>query len=157
MEGVVASRNYFLKHLRDLPDEAWTFKPFPEGKNLMETLVHLRIDDLMAAESIQTLAEPNYAATEPLYTDIEKGKDYLLESLSRSHAELLSLIRQQFSDKPLDAEICIWGSMMPLYRGVPYLSSEDFYHAGQAAFIRMAVQPDWDYYLQIYGHPGDQP
>jgi hypothetical protein len=155
--GVVASRNYFLKHLTDIPEEAWAFKPFPECKNLLETLVHLRIDDLMASESIQTLEEPNYEATISAYADMEKGPSYLLSSLQQSHVELLALIRERFASKPLDAEICIWGSMMPLFRGVPYLSSEDFYHAGQAAFIRIAVQPDWDYYAQIYGQPGDQP
>jgi len=151
IEGVVSSRRYFIKHLANLPDEAWTFKPFPECKNLLETLVHLRIDDLMAAESIRTLEDPDYESTDGLYADMEQGKDFLLDALRLSHADLLALIRQKFAGQPLDSEICVWGTIMPLYRGIPYLSSEDFYHAGQAAFVRMAVQPDWDYYNQIYG------
>ena len=30
------------------------------------------------------------------------------------------------------------------------ISSEDYYHAGQITFIRMATDPQWDYYRSIY-------
>jgi len=92
VEGVASSRRYFLKHLANLPGEAWAYKPFPECMNLLETLVHLRIDDLTAAESIETLDEPDYSVTDSHYSDMAKGKDFLIESLNQSHAKLLSLI-----------------------------------------------------------------
>lgn len=152
IEGIASSRNYFLRHLRDLPDEAWSYKPFPECKSILESLVHLRIDDEMALESIQTKEEPDYAAaTVGAYEEIPKGQSYLLERLAQSHQNLIEKLKGTFEGAPLDAEICVWGSMKPLYRGVPYFSSEDFYHAGQLAFVRMAIQPDWDYYSAIYG------
>jgi hypothetical protein len=37
---------------------------------------------------------------------------------------------------------------------VAYLTAEDFYHAGQLAFIRMATDPGWDYFGSIYGGDG---
>ena len=158
IESVISSRKYFLRHLEGLPDEAWTFKPFSECKNILETQVHLRNDDEMAAESILTKEEPDYeTATIGAYEEVANGPDVLLNRLAVSHQRLLDLIRSEFSSESLNGEICIWGSMKPLYRGVPYLSSEDFYHAGQVAFVRMAIQPDWNYYGDIYGAPADQP
>lgn len=152
ISGIVSSRHYFLKHLRDMPEAAWTFKPYPECKSALETLVHLRIDDDTAVESIMSKADPDYiAATLGSYEEIEKGSAYLLERLENSHRQLTDVIRSDFSGKDLDTEICVWGDMKPLYRGVPYFSSEDFYHSGQIAFIRMAVQPEWNYYADIYG------
>lgn len=153
IEGVADSRAYFLKHIEGLPDQAWTFKPYPECKSVLETLVHLRIDDDMAVESILSQTEPDYAAaTVGAYEQTDRGSDFLLARLATSHQALLDLLRTRFADSPLDAEICVWGAKMPLYRGIPYFSSEDFYHAGQVAYIRMAIQPDWNYYGEIYGH-----
>jgi hypothetical protein len=152
LDGLRFSRQRFLAHLKDLPDSAWTYKPFPEGKNILETLVHLRIDDDMAAESILTKKEPDYeAATVGAYEEMANGPEFLLNRLADSHRRLLELLKSEFGELPMAAEICIWGHMMPVYQGIPFLSSEDFYHAGQVAYVRMAVQPDWDYYAAIYG------
>ncbi len=152
LQGLIASRQRFLAHLKSLPDTAWTFKPFPECKNILETLVHLRIDDDMAAESILTKKEPDYeAATVGAYEEMANGPEFLLNRLADSHRRLLDLLKSEFGEQPLDAEICVWGRHLPVYQGIPFLSSEDFYHTGQVAYVRMAIQPDWDYYAAIYG------
>ena len=52
---------------------------------------------------------------------------------------------------PLDAEFSAFGSKMKLAAGIPHLSSEDYYHAGQVSYIRMATDPAWDYYGHVYG------
>jgi hypothetical protein len=52
---------------------------------------------------------------------------------------------------PLDAEVALWGTPQKLGRAIAYLTAEDFYHAGQIAFIRMASDPEWDYYACVYG------
>jgi uncharacterized damage-inducible protein DinB len=141
------ARTYFFKHLHGLKDEQWDWKPYPECKNIRETLAHLIADDRAALESLQTNKEPNYAALDEQERDITK----LRMLLEKSHQELCEFLLKKFASASLDAEVCIWGRKTPLAKGVPYLISEDFYHAGQVAFIRMATDPKWDYYSAIYG------
>lgn len=78
----------------------------------------------------------------------------LFAELEKSRSALINEIRSRFANSPLDADVCIWGAHDKLAVGLPYLSSEDFYHAGQIAFIRNASDPSWDYYAEIYG--GDE-
>ena len=151
IEGVRASRRYFLKHIDGLPDELWTWKPYPECKNVLETLAHMRIDDLTAIESLKTGKEPNYEGYSYTYDEIPNGRERVLELLAQSRQELLDHLAANYGESNLDTQICVWGNMKPLATGVPYYSSEDFYHAGQVAFIRLAVEPGWDYYKAIYG------
>ena len=37
------------------------------------------------------------------------------------------------------------------HRAAAYVSADDFYHAGQVAFIRMATDPAWCYSTEIFG------
>jgi uncharacterized damage-inducible protein DinB len=148
LEGVRASRAHFLKHLDGLQDEQWDWKPYPECKSVRETVAHLVTDDRAALFSLETGKEPDYEALA-----VEPGRDSarLRALLDESHARLCEAIRTRCATAPLDADVCIYGSPMKLARGIAYLSSEDFYHAGQIAFIRMATDPAWDYYATIYG------
>jgi uncharacterized damage-inducible protein DinB len=152
LAGVRASRAFFLKHLEGLREDQWDWKPYPECKSIRETLAHLIVNDRAALASLESAGEPDYDA---LRAEVaaETGNDLeqLLAALRESHARLLGTIEARYAGAPLDTEIKIWGSSMKLGRGVAYLSSEDFYHAGQVAFIRMATDPSWDYYGCIYG------
>ena len=56
----------------------------------------------------------------------------------------------------MDTEVSAYGTPMKLGRAIAHLSSEDFYHAGQVAFIRIATDPSWDYYAVIYAHEGEE-
>lgn len=147
IEGVRSSRRYFLKHLDGLTAEQIAWKPYAECKNVAETLQHLIIDDMMALESMRTGEEPNYDAA----TVEETAYDALLARLASSHQELTSYLEGRFGSGSLDAEATAWGAKLPAARAIAYLSSEDFYHAGQIAFIRMATDPAWNYYAAIYG------
>jgi hypothetical protein len=152
IDTLAAARGSFLRHLDGLSDEGWAWKPYPEAKNIYETLAHLRVDDLMALESLQTGGEPGYeAATEMVAPSLSQGREALLQHLADSHAALLTYLRDNYADAPLDTPICVWGSVKPVAVGIPFLSSEDYYHAGQVAFIRLAQDPTWDYYASIYG------
>jgi hypothetical protein len=152
LKGIESSRSYFHKHIQDLPEEAWTWKPYPQCKNVLETLAHMRVDDLTALESLQTGEEPHYEEIGgKAYLEIRHGKDHLLKLLAESRQELVDHLRANYGGADMETPICVWGSMKPIDLGIPYYSSEDFYHAGQVAFIRLAVQPEWDYYSAIYG------
>lgn len=148
LEAKVKSRDYFLKHLQGLQPEQWDFKPFTECMSPLETLQHLIIDDLSAVESLRTGAEPDYES----YKRMEGTNEALLQALEASHRQLLAEIEARYPNPAEDAPICIWGAQYPFRSGVAWLSSEDCYHAGQIAFMRMASDPAWDYYKSIYGH-----
>ena len=145
--SVRASRRHFWKHLAGLTEAQWDWKPYPECKSVRETLAHLVQDDRAALEALRTGGEPDYeGATEP-----ERDMARLRAILAESHEALCAAILEKYADSPLGDTASIWGSPMPLGRGIPYLCSEDFYHAGQVAFIRQATDPAWDYYGAIYG------
>ena len=151
--GVHASRRFFLKHLAGLREEQWSWKPYPECKSIRETLIHLVGDDRAALQSLQTGKEPDYEGIlEAAFAEMAGADTAQVQAqLEESHEKLCAHVLALFADAPLDAEACIWGSAMKVGRGVAYLSSEDFYHAGQVAFIRMATDPAWDYYGSVYG------
>jgi len=134
-----------------LKDDQWDFKPFPACKSIRETLQHLVVDDRAALNSLTTGGEPDYEAGACNITDLEQ----LHQALEESHDALLNAIRSRYASSGMDADICVWGSHEKLGSGLPYFSSEDFYHAGQVAFIRMASDPDWDYYETIYSDGGE--
>ena len=146
VEGLRASRLHFLKHLEGMNPAQIAWKPYPECKSVIETLQHLIIDDTAALESLQTGGHPDYDAVKVEETDYEK----LLTQLGESHGKLIAYIEGRFGGGPLDADATAWGAKMPAARAIAYLSSEDFFHAGQVTFIRMATDPSWDYYTQIY-------
>lgn len=146
IDGVRSSRKHFLNHLNDLTGEQIGWKPFPECKSIAETINHLVTDDRAALQSFQTGDEPDYEGLAVEETDYNK----LRMMLDASHSELMNYLDQNFGDAPLDADATVWGTDLPAARAIAYLISEDFYHAGQVAFIRMAIDPDWDYYTEIY-------
>lgn len=145
--GLRKSRSHFLKHLDGLTNDQWTWKPYPECKSIAEGVAHLIADDRAALASLQSNAEPDYDA----FQESERDPEKLLAILSDSHEKLVGYLQKTYSDAPLDTEISVWGSPMKLGMGIGYFSGEDFYHAGQVTFVRMATDPGWDYYATIYG------
>lgn len=152
LEGLRNSRKFFFKHLEGLKQEQWDWKPYPECKSIRETLIHLIVDDRAAIESLNTNKEPDYLGlSDATFAAAPADLAQIRALLDESHAELLALIQSRYRDAPLDAEINVFGTNMKLGNGVPYLSIEDCYHAGQVAYIRMASDPSWDYYAALYG------
>ena len=145
--SIEKSRAFFLRHLLGLSSEQVDWKPFPECKNILETIQHLIIDDRMAIESMQSMDEPNYGACLVTETDYDK----LLEMLRESHQALIHYLKDRYVVETPDELGCAWGAIMPAPLAISYLASEDFYHAGQVAFIRQATDPSWDYYSNISG------
>lgn len=146
LDGVRASRRHFLKHLEGLTEDQWTWKPYPECKSITELVAHLITDDCAALFSLQTGLEPNY---EELQVE-ERDPQALLARLEESHRKLVSYIGGRWPDAALGGTVNVWGHAMKLGSGIAYLSSEDYYHAGQVTFIRLATDPEWDYYGTIY-------
>ena len=151
LKGLRSSRLHFLKHLKGLTAEQWTWKPYPECKSILDTVIHLVVDDRAALQALETGGEPEY---ENLITTavMEAGasKEKAVEMLEESHERLCAYIAARFTGVALDSDFSAFGSKTKLGAGIPILSSEDYYHAGQVAYIRMATDPSWDYYSHIY-------
>jgi uncharacterized damage-inducible protein DinB len=145
--GVRDSRAHFLKHINGITAEQWVWKPYPESKSIAETVAHLITDDRMALYSLETGKEPEYDTAQVA----ERDPKLLLEMLAESHTALVNYMESHFSNSPLDTMVSAWGFEMKLGKAAGYLSSEDYYHAGQSAFIRTATDPGWNYYAAIYG------
>ena len=147
--GVRSSRTFFLKHLRGIREDQWDWKLYPECKSIRETVAHLVVDDKAALYSLQTGEEPDYEKLQE--QESVQASEQLLATLTESFEALLTYIQTNYAETPLETEVCAYGTPMKLGRAVAYFSAEDYYHAGQVAYIRMATDPEWDYYTNIYG------
>lgn len=150
INGVRESRQFFLRHLNGVCEDQWDWKPYAECKSIRETLAHLISDDRATQYVLENGTFPNFDEMGVQAEDIEK----LLEMLSESHAQFCAFLKQRFADTPLDTEVPYFSGKLPLGLAIGGMSSEDYYHAGQVAFIRMATDPSWDYYASIYGGQG---
>jgi hypothetical protein len=140
------SRRYLLRHLEAMREDQWDWSPAAPCKTARETLAHLVCDDRALALSLETNAEPDYGTVREDERDIAK----LLTLLDESHERVVNAIRSRFS--AVDDEGWIWSKRSTLAAAAPMLCSEDYYHAGQLATIRMATDPSWDflYYDEVY-------
>ena len=147
INDLVQTRNHFLKHLRGITAEQTEWKPYPECMSVKEILAHLVCDDRSALDGLRSGMEPDYDA----HREQERDFGKLVELLHQSHAELIGYLRERYGTSELDEKVLIWGQERKLGAALAFLTSEDYYHAGQVAFIRMATNPEWDYYGEIFG------
>jgi hypothetical protein len=140
------ARGFLLKHLDGLTDEQWSSKPNAGCKSPLETLAHLIADDRCALDCLTSGTEPDYSAYDEPVTD----RQTLLARLASTHEQLCAYIAERYGGATPDTEVCIYGQTGKL-GGLTYLASEDYYHAGQIAYVRLAADPAWDYYAQVYG------
>jgi uncharacterized damage-inducible protein DinB len=139
LEGVRDSRKHFLKHVHGLREEQSDCKPSPACKSIRETLAHLiQVDRAV----LQTGQEPDYAALERPERDL----NCLRAMLEESHEQFCAFLATRRS-----APKCTSPATGRSRAGPFYLSAEDFYHAGQVAFVRMATDPSLADYSSISG------
>ena len=144
--AVQKSRRNFLAHLKGLRDDQWDWKPYPECKSIRETVAHLIADDRAAVVMLETGEFPDFGGM----LEREAAPAKLQALLAESHENLCAFLRRRFADAPLDGVVKYFFGPEPLGLAIMGGSSEDYYHAGQVAFIRMASDPQWDY-KEIYG------
>ncbi len=147
IQGIRESRQYFLKHIQGVRDDQWDWKPYPQCKSVRETVAHLISDDRAFIEILDKGKIEDYGSLDEQERDLAK----LLDMLAKSHESLCAFIRHKFAGTPLDTPVNFFTGETPLGHAIAGISSEDYYHAGQVAFIRMATDPTWDYYAHIYG------
>lgn len=143
---LVQTRNLFLKHLQGVTEEQTEWKPYPECMSIKETLAHLICDDRSSLDGLRSGREPDYDA----HREHERDFGKLVELLHQSHSDLIGFLRERYGASALDEMVTLWGQERKLGSALAFLTSEDYYHAGQVAFIRLATNPEWDYYGEIF-------
>jgi uncharacterized damage-inducible protein DinB len=145
IDSLRASRSHFYKHIEGVRDDQWDWKPYAECKSIRETLIHLLVDDRVAVWAFDNQGEPDYEAFVATAAQ-EADRDLILLQalLHTSFTNLLEQLTIRYAHLPIDTEINTFGSPRKLGVAIPFFSSEDYYHAGQIAFIRMATDSDWN-------------
>lgn len=153
LAGVRHSRAFFLRHLDGLTPEQWTWKPYSENKSVRETIAHMLANDRLARQNVEGQGTPaDYIGFLAAVAEEVAGNtdEELRARLCREHDEFLTFLAERFAGAGLDAEVDVWGGQGKLAERFGHLSSEDYYHAGQVAFIRLATDPGWEYYAHVY-------
>jgi len=138
------AHDHFLKHLQGVREDQLDWRPNAACKTIRETLAHLTSDYRAMVLSVKTGGEPDYDACQVAETDLNR----LHALMAEEFANACALVSSTYTS--VDDEACVFGWKMPLGKAIPLFCSEDYYHAGQVAFIRMATDPDWDYYGAVY-------
>jgi len=148
--GVRASREHFYKHIEGVKNDQWDWQPYPQCKSIRETLAHLVIVDRGFLYTLQTGKAPE--EWDQLFPNWQPySPDQLRTVLLESRANLITHLESAYADVPLDKEVSLYGVPLKLGQAICGISSEDYYHAGQVAYVRMASDPTWDYYATVYG------
>ncbi|MCX7799128.1 MAG: DinB family protein [Fimbriimonadales bacterium] len=141
------AREHFLRHLRGITEEQTEHKPCRDCKSIRETVAHLVVVDVAAAESLRKGQAPDFGRLEAPTGSL----DELLRRLMESHASVLAAMAEALKKSGSHGDVCAFGEWCHPCEATSLLASEDYYHAGQVAAIRMATDPGWDYYRSVYG------
>src|SRR5271170_4825454 len=95
IDSVQASRRHFLKHLDGIREDQLDWKPYPECKDIRETLVHLLCDDRVALKCLQTGEHPDW---EKDYAELERDYECLRAMLAESHVKLVDFLKSRYAD-----------------------------------------------------------
>ena len=127
--GLRTSREFLLRHLKEMPAEAWDSRLAGTPRSVREIVEHLLEEDsewivLLGGEKLSLHASP--------------------ESLRASNEALLELLQRQWADRADEAFLILTGDGKGMPQGVTYRQIEDYYHSGQIAWLRLALQPGWE-------------
>jgi len=152
LDSVRSSHESLFKHLKGVTGEQLTWKPYPECKSIHDTLAHLIAVEWSAQAMLETDSFPDYETHQRDALTLADGKqlDDLVSTLKKEQEKTLAIVVPKFRDTALDEEIKFWGYPTKMATAVARLGSEDAYHSGQIAYIRLATDPTWDYYKAIY-------
>jgi len=152
LESVRNSHKSLFRHLKGITEEQLTWKPYPECKSIHETLAHLIAVEWSSQSMLNTGEFPDYETHQRDALALASGKspEELTTILKEEQDKTLGIVAAKFKDTALDEEIKSWGYPTKMGEAIVRLGTESTYHSGQIAYIRMATDPSWDYYKEIY-------
>ncbi len=133
-----ASREFLMRHLRGLADFGWDYKPEAAPRSIREIVSHLIDDDAQAIANLGGIAAADNNVKDPI------------RALEASSEAVIRALREQWKDDPSGAEKRLHGDGPSVATGVTYLQIEDYYHAGQIAWLRLGIEEDWDQETVVY-------
>lgn len=136
--AIEASREFLLRHVRGLAVADFDVRPSGFTRSISEVAEHLLADDAVCIERL--------GGTAP---DLEEGLGWE-ERLAKSGNALVQELRSNWAGRELEAFSLLSGGGKGIAQGVTYIQIENAYHAGQIAWIRFELYPDWDYDAAVY-------
>ena len=141
LDNLSRSQRFFRAHLNGIQDPQWDWKPFPACRSIREILVHW-------AETFSADDNALRLALQPDVPDVALVQRLMKEGGLR----YATGFREQYSDAAMDS---LFPNGLAVGTVLASLSSEDNYHAGQIAFIRLATDPEWDWVKAVHQTPMD--
>ncbi len=139
LDNFYRSQRSFRAHLNGMREEQWDWKPFPACRSIREILLHW-------ADLFSPGETPLRAALKTATPDVAAVQRLMQEAGQRFGGGF----REQYADAAMDSPFPNGLALGSVLAG---LSSEDSYHAGQVAFIRLATDPAWDWVRAVHQTP----
>lgn len=150
------ARGYFQRHINGMGEAHWDTKLVPHINSVRQILVHMLATDRAVLAMLQ--GEPF-----EIQRHMTRHKEAAQEIAAQSPAAVLALydaggeaiaeyIRATFTDA--DDPVTLWGSPGTLGGQLGSLSQEIAYHTGQVSLLRQALEPDWNYFKDVFGMEG---
>ncbi|MGC4046799.1 MAG: DUF664 domain-containing protein [Armatimonas sp.] len=158
VDGMEGAREYLKKHIVTMQEEYWDATPFPHCNTARQIFAHLIATNRGVLGMLE--GEPF-----ELQRHGERHEEAGQEIASKSPTEILALydasgeaigtfLRTHHGEDALDAPLTLWGSEGRLANQLAGLSQETAYHTGQLSLIRQAIEPNWDYFKDVFGVTG---
>lgn len=136
--ALAASREFLVRQVRGLSPAECDYLVTGMRATVNQIVEHMLANDAFCLDKLGGTAWPD---------DPTLPAD---QRLSRSGMALQQEIRANWADKQDEALLRLAGGGEGIAKGVSYIQIEDFYHAGQVCWIRLALQPDWDSNADTY-------
>jgi hypothetical protein len=130
--ALAASREFLVRQVRGLSSAECDYLVTGMRQTINQIVDHMLANDAFCMDKL---------GAQPYVDDPSLSAD---QRLTRSGLALQQEIRRNWSDKEDEALLRLAGGGEGIAKGVSYIQIEDFYHAGQACWIRLALQPEWD-------------
>jgi hypothetical protein len=134
------SQKFYRAHLNGIQAGEWDWKPFPACRSIREILNHW-VDSFAAEDTALR------SALDPAVPDVAVIQRLMREAGRRYSAGF----QQRYEGAAMD-DLCLEGRNR-VGAVLASLGAEDNYHAGQIAFIRLAIDPEWDWVKAVHQTP----
>ncbi|MBC8135780.1 MAG: DinB family protein [Fibrella sp.] len=149
------AREDLKRHIATMPEAHWDAKPLPHCNSIRQIFVHLLATDRGVLAMLK--GEPF-----EINRHTERHDEAEREIASLSPMQIFALhdaigdataafVDEKYGDAALDTPVTLWGSEGKIAVKLGQMCQHTAYHVGQVSLIRQEVEPDWDYFKDVFG------
>ncbi len=155
LAGMKEARDDLKRHLATMPEAHWDAKPLPHCNSIRQIFVHLIATDRGVLEMLK--GEP-FEMSRHMERHEEAAREIALLSPAQIFALLdaigeatATFVRDKYADAALDTPVTFFGTEGKIAVKLGQMCQHTAYHVGQVSLIRQEVEPDWDYFGDVFG------